>query len=152
MPFLGCCYGLGILAAHLGARSRKARYGEPVGGVDCAVTEAGAADPLLAGLPRSFRALVGHKEAVQALPPGAVHLVASEPCPFQVIRAGRNVYATQFHPEADGGALPPGSRSTATAATFPPETADALTATVLAERPEVPALLLRRFARRYAGA
>ena len=40
-------------------------------------------------------------EAVQALPPGCTHLVASAPCPFQMIRYGKNVYATQFHPEAD---------------------------------------------------
>ena len=48
------------------------------------------------------RALVGHKEAVEALPEGAVHLVASDTCPSQMIRAGRNVYATRFHPEAQG--------------------------------------------------
>ena len=29
-PFLGCCYGIGILAHHLGATVSKERYGEPV--------------------------------------------------------------------------------------------------------------------------
>lgn len=32
MPFLGCCYGIGILAHHLGAEVSKRRYTEPVGG------------------------------------------------------------------------------------------------------------------------
>jgi GMP synthase (glutamine-hydrolysing) len=101
LPFLGCCYGIGILAHHLGAEVSKARYGEPVGAVTCEATGAGRADPLLEGCPPRFDAFVGHKEAAQALPPGCDHLLASAPCPFQMIRHGRNVYATQFHPEAD---------------------------------------------------
>ena len=105
MPFLGCCYGIGILAHHLGAPVSKARYGEPIGAVACAVTEAGRDDPLLAGLPTEFDAFVGHKEAVQELPEGAEHLLSSGPCPFQMIRFGANVYATQFHPEADGNSF-----------------------------------------------
>jgi GMP synthase (glutamine-hydrolysing) len=80
----------------------KGRYGEPIGGVDCTVTEAGAKDPLLKGLPTDFRALVGHKEAVETLPEGVTTLASSAPCPVQMVRTGRNVYATQFHPEANG--------------------------------------------------
>lgn len=30
-PFMGCCYGLGILARHLGGEVSKERFGEPVG-------------------------------------------------------------------------------------------------------------------------
>jgi len=100
-PFMGCCYGLGILAAHLGGDVSKARYGEPVGPSTCHLTPEGQQDPLTAGLEPTFDAFVGHKEAVQALPEGCVHLVTSDPCPFQMIRWGQNVYATQFHPEAD---------------------------------------------------
>ena len=59
-------------------------------------------DPLLDGIDGPFDAFVGHKEAVQELPPGCTHLVAGDACPFQMIRFGENVYATQFHPEADG--------------------------------------------------
>jgi GMP synthase (glutamine-hydrolysing) len=102
VPFMGCCYGLGILAHHMGGRVAKGKYGEPIGGVDCTVTQAGASDPLLKGLPTDFRALVGHKEAVETLPEGVTTLVSSAPCPVQMVRTGRNVYATQFHPEANG--------------------------------------------------
>ena len=101
-PFLGCCYGIGILAHHLGARVGKERYGESVGSVACDLTSLALADPLFTGVPKSFTAFVGHKEAVQELPAGCVHLVSSDPCPYQMIRYGSNVYATQFHPEADG--------------------------------------------------
>lgn len=149
MPFMGCCYGIGLLAHHLGAEVSKRRYGEPVGGVDCRVTEDGAADPLLAGLPRSFRALVGHKEAVQALPAGCAHLLASDPCPFQMIRHGRNVYATQFHPEADGAGFATRIRIYRDRGYFPPDAADALTETVLAERIREPERILRAFVSRY---
>lgn len=148
MPFLGCCYGMGILGATLGAPVGKGRYGEPIGGVDCQVTEAGAADPLLAGLPGSFRALVGHKEAVEALPAGAVHLVASDTCPFQMIRAGANVYATQFHPEAQGENFANRIEIYKHRGYFDPSEAEALTAACLAEDVTVPQLILSRFVER----
>ena len=33
-------------------------------------------------------------------------MLASSPgCPVQAFRVGRNVYATQFHPELDGAAM-----------------------------------------------
>jgi len=149
MPFLGCCYGMGILGKALGAPVGKSRYGEPIGGVDCSVTEAGAEDPLLAELPRRFRALVGHKEAVEALPAGAVHLVASGPCPFQMIRAGRNVYATQFHPEAVGENFATRIRIYGDHGYFAPEDAAALTADCRAEEVTVPARILAGFASRF---
>jgi GMP synthase (glutamine-hydrolysing) len=149
MPFLGCCYGMSILGATLGAPVGKGRYGEPIGGVDCRVTEAGASDPLLGDLPDRFRALVGHKEAVEALPQGAVHLVASGPCPFQMIRVGRNVYATQFHPEAQGENFASRIEIYKDRGYFDPARADALTAACLAEEVTVPQRILSRFVARF---
>lgn len=149
MPYLGCCYGMGILGHALGAPVGKGRYGEPIGGVDCTLTEDGARDPLLADLPRDFRALVGHKEAVEALPEGAVHLVASGPCPFQMIRAGRNVYATQFHPEAQGENFAQRIAIYADRGYFDPADAAALTRAALAETITVPERILSGFVARY---
>ena len=54
VPFLGCCYGIGIVAHHLGAEVSKARYSEPVGGVTCRITTEGMDDPLLRGFPETF--------------------------------------------------------------------------------------------------
>lgn len=148
-PFMGCCYGLGILAYHLGGAVGKTQYGEPVGSVTCALTPDGAEDPLTRDLPERFDAFVGHKEAVQALPPGAVHLVSSGPCPFQMIRHGRNVYATQFHPEADATDFEDRIRIYRSHGYFPPEEADALIAACHSADVIWPGKLLRRFAERY---
>ncbi|MCU4653829.1 glutamine amidotransferase [Roseibacterium sp. SDUM158016] len=150
MPYLGCCYGLGILAHHMGGTVGKGLYGEPIGGVDCAVTEAGAKDPLLSGLPREFRALVGHKEAVEALPERVVPLVTSGPCPVQMVRTGRNVYATQFHPEAKGENFANRIRIYSDRGYFDPTDAEALTEACLAEEITVPERILAGFVARYA--
>ncbi|MBK1635171.1 glutamine amidotransferase [Rhodovulum adriaticum] len=150
LPFMGCCYGIGILAHHLGAPVTKERYSEPVGATTCVLTQAGRDDPLLAGVPDSFRAFVGHKEAVQALPAGCVHLLASEPCPYQMIRFGQNVYATQFHPEADSDGFEVRIRIYKDRGYFPPETAADLVAMCRAEDVHVPEGILQRFVTRYA--
>jgi GMP synthase (glutamine-hydrolysing) len=150
IPFLGCCYGIGILAHYLGGPVGKARYGEPVGAAACALTEEGRADPLLAGLPDRFTALVGHKEALQALPPGCAHLVASPTCPFQMIRHRRNVYATQFHPEADDAVFETRIRIYRDYGYFPPEAADDLIAMCRRLKVDVPERILRAFVRTYA--
>jgi GMP synthase (glutamine-hydrolysing) len=149
LPFLGCCYGIGILAHHLGAPVAKDRWGEAVGTADCRVTEAGQDDPLLAGLPERFLAFVGHKEAVQALPKGCAHLVEAPTCPFQMIRWGENVYATQFHPEADSAVFALRIRIYRDAGYFQPEDADRLAAACRAAEVSVPEVILRRFVERY---
>jgi len=99
-PFLGACYGVGTVGAHQGAVI-DSRYREPISVVEISRTEAGAADPLLAGLPDRFTAFVGHKEAISRLPASAVLLAQGDVCPVQMFRVGQNVYATQFHPELD---------------------------------------------------
>lgn len=100
LPFLGCCYGVGILGVRDGGVVDRT-YGEPIGAVRVTLTEAGRADPLFGVLPPSFDAFLGHKEAVTVLPRSAVLLASSASCPVQAFRLGRNVYATQFHPELD---------------------------------------------------
>lgn len=151
-PFLGCCYGIGILGRHLGGAVSKLHYGEPVGAITCARTEAGAMDPLLAALPAQFDVLVGHKEALDTLPRGTVHLLTGERCPFQMIRHGRNVYATQFHPEADGSSFALRIRVYREKGYFPPETAEALIAAVEGLRTDSAGKILAGFTARYGAA
>ncbi len=150
IPYMGCCYGIGILAHHLGAKVSKDRFFEPVGATTCELTDEGRADPLLSGLPDAFRAFVGHKEAVQELPPGCVHLAHSGPCPFQVIRYGANVYATQFHPELDGYWIERRVHIYKHHGYFPPEQVDELIALGREEDVHIPELILQRFVARYA--
>ena len=100
IPFLGACSGSGILGSYLGEKITQ-KYGEPVEGLDVYLTEEGRKDKLLLGFPHKFRALAGHKEALESAPPGSVMLAYSKTCPVHMFRAGKNVYATQFHPESD---------------------------------------------------
>lgn len=149
-PFLGCCYGIGILGHHLAPGSvSKENFGEPVGATSCHITENGNYDPLLDGVPRDFRAFVGHKEALQFLPEGVRHLVTSGPCPHQMVRYGQNVYATQFHPELDSDGLETRINIYKHRGYFPPEEAEALIAKGHAETIEAPARILRNFVAHY---
>jgi GMP synthase (glutamine-hydrolysing) len=99
-PFLGACYGIGTLGAHQGGLVDR-QSPEPVGPLSVTVTDDGLADPLFAGVPREFAAYGGHKEGLSRLPEGATLLATSSASPVQAFRVGRNVYATQFHPELD---------------------------------------------------
>ena len=148
-PFLGCCYGIGILARHLGGGVSMERFSEEVGVSTCALTEEGRADPLLEGLPDEFDAFVGHKEAVQELPDGCAHLLASTPCPFQMIRCGSNVYATQFHPEADPDGFHLRIDIYKDYGYFPPEDAARLHEIVDGADVHAPMRILENFAARY---
>ena len=153
-PFLGCCYGIGVLGAHLGGPGAvsKEKWGEKVGPSPCRLTDAGTRDPLLAGVAEEFNAFVGHKEALQLLPEGCAHLVQSPACPFQMVRYGRNVYATQFHPEADGDVFELRIRVYGGHGYFAPEEAEALIETCRAAEVTEPVKILRNFVARYRSA
>jgi GMP synthase (glutamine-hydrolysing) len=148
-PFLGACYGIGALGRHQGAEVDR-RYAEPVGPVTITLTAEGQRDPLLRGLPATFDAFTGHKEAVSRLPRHAVLLASSRSCPVQALRIGSRVYATQFHPELDPAGLCTRIDVYKHAGYFRPEQADELKA--LAYRSNVAHApdLLREFARSYA--
>ncbi|WP_371224939.1 glutamine amidotransferase [Roseovarius sp. 2305UL8-3] len=145
-PFMGCCYGIGILGKHLDSDVSKRAYSEPVGTSDCKVV---GSDPLLDGVPEAFTAFVGHKEALQELPEGCTHLVSSPTCPYQMIRHGQNVYATQFHPEADGDGFETRINIYKHRGYFPPEAAEELIAMCRAADVHAPEVILRNFVARY---
>ena len=102
LPLLFTCYGIGVLTQVLGGTVGTV-HGEEASAVEIVLTDAGIADPLVGVLPERFAALVGHKEATERLPEGAVLLASSAGCPVQIYRAGARVYATQFHPEVSTG-------------------------------------------------
>jgi GMP synthase (glutamine-hydrolysing) len=99
-PFLGACSGNGLLGNYCGVNI-STRYAEPIGPVQLEITKAGEKDDLLKGFPSNIQALVGHKEACDEVPKEATLLATSESCPVQMFRIKENIYATQFHPEAD---------------------------------------------------
>lgn len=148
-PFFGACYGVGTVGSHQGAVI-DGTHREPISVIEVARTAAGAADPLLRDLPDAFTAFVGHKEAITVLPASAALLVRGEACPVQMFRVGKNVYATQFHPELDVEGISTRIRAYADHGYF---AADELDVTLTAVR-RLPVthtgLILRAFVTRYA--
>lgn len=148
-PFFGACYGVGTLGRHQGAVI-DSTYAEPIGAIEVTLTADGAADPLLAGLPTSFAAYVGHKEACRTLPESAVLLASSDTCPVQMFRVRENVFATQFHPELDVEALVGRISTYRHAGYFPPDQADEYMERARASVVDQPEAILRAFVTRYA--
>ncbi len=147
-PFLGACSGNGLLGKYCGAKISK-KYPEPIGSVDLVVTDEGAKDPLLKGLSKHFSALVGHKEACDDLPPGALLLVTSKPCPIQMFRVKNNIYATQFHPEADAEEFILRIKIYKNHGYFPAEEAEELIVSVRNLNTPIPKEILKRFVLNY---
>lgn len=149
-PFLGACSGNGLLGQYC-ATSISGKYSEPVGSTEVRLTKEGREDPLLRGLPDSFLAMVGHKEACDHVPNNAVLLLTSENCPVQMFRLGKNIYATQFHPEADADEFIVRIRTYKHSGYFDPSEADQLIESIKGTDAPVPREILRRFVARYAG-
>lgn len=148
-PFLGACYGVGTLGSHQGAVIDRT-YGEPLGAVEVELTAEGLQDPILQGVPQTFTALTGHKEAVRSLPPHAVLLARAATCPVHMFRIRTNLYATQFHPELDADGLVTRIDIYRDAGYFPPESAEELMAAARQFTITEPMAVLKNFVARYA--
>lgn len=147
-PFLGVCYGIGTIGAHQGARVDRT-FGESSQAARISLTASGLQDPLFNQLPPVFDAFVGHKEAISAVPDSITVLASSPTCPVQAFRVGRNVYATQFHPELDTASFTSRVRAYAHHGYFEPSEVDSIISGV--ERADVRAshMVLGRFVEEY---
>jgi GMP synthase (glutamine-hydrolysing) len=99
--FWGACLGVQLLASSLGARVHAGATPE-VGVLPVTLTDEGAADAVLSGLPRELPTLQWHGDTFD-LPDGAVRLAGSPAYPNQAFRWGRAAYGVQFHLEVTGG-------------------------------------------------
>ena len=147
-PFLGACSGNGLLGKYCGT-TISGKYSEPVGSVTVTVTEEGQRDALLVGLPEQFTAFVGHKEACDDVPQNAVLLLTSEPCPVQMFRIKNNIYATQFHPEANVQEFILRINTYKDHGYFPPDKAGELISSIMDKQAPSANEILRRFANKY---
>jgi len=98
-PTFASCFGFQGLVVGLGGTVEKDTDRAEVGTFTVSLTEEGKNDPIFSQLPAQFEAQLGHKDHAIQWPEGAVCLAASPRCPFQALRVGTRVYATQFHPE-----------------------------------------------------
>ncbi len=147
-PFLGACSGNGHLGRYCGATISNT-YTEPIGMATLTQTDAGRLDPLLKDLPQTFFGFVGHKEACDQTPPGAELLLTSQLCPVQMFRVKKNIYAAQFHPEADAREFALRIEVYKNSGYFPPGQAGELIAAIKDAKAPVPNEILRRFVKRY---
>lgn len=150
-PFLGACYGVGTLGVHQGGVVDRT-YGEPVGAVPVTLSAEGLADPVLKGVPETFAAFVGHKEACRVPPPTATLLASSPTCPVQMFRVRTNLYATQFHPELDVVGIVTRVRVYQHAGYFPPAELDELIGRLQRAEVTEPPRILANFVERYSRA
>ncbi|MDV7139624.1 glutamine amidotransferase [Maribacter sp. TH_r10] len=147
-PFLGACSGNGLLGNYCGA-AISTTFSEPIGSVEVRITEEGKEDPLLKNLPETFSALVGHKEACEDTPPGAILLATSATCPVQMFRVKQHIYATQFHPEADANEFILRINIYKNHGYFPAKEANNLITRIKKTDTPIPKIILKRFVERY---
>jgi GMP synthase-like glutamine amidotransferase len=98
--FWGACLGVQLLASSLGASVHTGATPE-VGVLPVTLTDEGATDPVLSGLPRELPTLQWHGDTFD-LPRDAVRLAGSPAYPNQAFRWGRAAYGVQFHLEVTG--------------------------------------------------
>ena len=96
VPVLGICYGLHLLAQHLGAPvqpSTVAEYGHTQVTLDQSAS-------LFTGLPKTLRVWMSHGDKVLEAPTNAGVVASSEECKIAGFAdLSRKLYAVQFHPE-----------------------------------------------------
>ena len=98
IPVLGFCYGQQAMAVALGGSVGHTEVGE-YGAAPLTRTGASA---LLDGTPQAQTVWMSHRDAVSAVPAGFTITAATDVCPIASMEdAGRNLYATQFHPEVN---------------------------------------------------
>ena len=149
-PFLGACSGNGLLGKYCGTPI-SGRYSEHIGSSLVSMTAEGKTDHLLQGMPGSFQVMVGHKEACDEVPEGSVLLLTSSACPVQMFRIKKNIYATQFHPEADSEEFIVRIRTYKNSGYFAPEEADELIEAMKEIDTPEPKKILRRFIEKYSS-
>ncbi|MEB3321233.1 MAG: type 1 glutamine amidotransferase [Synechococcaceae cyanobacterium] len=111
LPVIGVCLGAQLLARAAGGAVVALRQGDPP--APCREVGFGAIhllpealrQPVLRGLPSCLMALHWHGDRI-LLPPAAMLLGSTLPCPEQFFRLGRRAFGLQFHVEVTAEDLP----------------------------------------------
>jgi GMP synthase (glutamine-hydrolysing) len=97
IPVLGICYGMQLMAKHLGGSLVPLAHREfgPAW-----LTLDAAASPLFRGVPRESRVWMSHGDSVTAVPPGFATIAHTDRCNIAAMGDdARRMYGLQFHPE-----------------------------------------------------
>ncbi|MEP0821916.1 MAG: glutamine-hydrolyzing GMP synthase [Ignavibacterium sp.] len=96
IPVLGICYGLQVIAHHLGGKvdpSARREFGKASLVID-------NRDDLFAGLDGSTTVWMSHGDALSKIPPGFEPIAHSTNAPICAIRnPAKKIFGVQFHPE-----------------------------------------------------
>jgi GMP synthase (glutamine-hydrolysing) len=95
LPVLGICYGMQLIAHHLGgevAPGNRREYGP-------ALISVADAERLFEGLPQEQPVWMSHGDQVLRLPPGFKALASSANSPCAAFSDGDRILGIQFHPE-----------------------------------------------------
>jgi GMP synthase (glutamine-hydrolysing) len=97
IPLLGICYGMQLIAKHLGGKLVPLDHSE-FGPATLTIDRADA--PMLLGVPRESRVWMSHGDSVVTVPPAFVALAHTDRCDIAAMgNEARRMYGVQFHPE-----------------------------------------------------
>lgn len=96
IPVLGLCYGLQLIAHHLGGQVDKAAKRE-FGKAHLTLI---AQSPLLEGIPQHSQVWMSHGDSLTAIPDDFAVIATTENAPYCAVQnEQRRIYGVQFHPE-----------------------------------------------------
>ncbi len=97
IPLLGICFGHQLLGKACQALVGPNPLGRALGSRQITVIKKN--DPLLRNIPFQFWAQTSHRDVVLSQSPHFEVLAQAPHDPFHIIKAGKNAYGVQFHPE-----------------------------------------------------
>jgi len=96
VPVLGICYGMQLMAHHLGGKVHQAdrrEYGR-------AQIRPDAKDPIFEGIPNPMTVWMSHGDRIETMPPQFYAIAQSDNSPVAAfVDPQRKLYGLQFHPE-----------------------------------------------------
>ena len=105
LPNLAICFGHQYIAQIMGGKVEADKNQAETGTYKVYLNKAGQNSPLFDGCPKSFYAVLGHKDSVTKPPSKLKILARSTRCQIQSYQVNKNVYSVQFHPELNKDGL-----------------------------------------------